>query len=309
MARIGVLARSFCHSQELRELALQTLSQHSVSFYQGNDIASGEQLESFLSTKDGAIIGREQIDDALLNSCPNLKILSLYGVGHDNIQLDAVQAKGIEFFWKPGVNAAYAAELTLGMMISLSRKMHLTSRQLHQGEWHKDGGSSLLAKSVGIVGVGHVGGRVARMLSGLGVTPMLHDIKDVSGIASDLGAPLATFNEVLNADLISLHVPLTSSTRGMVSAQVLGRLKAGAIVINTCRGEVWDEQAVLAALNDQSAPLSSVGVDVWANEPHIMPELSMHKDVLGTPHVGGNARESVTAMGKAALEGITNYFS
>jgi D-3-phosphoglycerate dehydrogenase len=308
MACIGILAKSFCQSSSLRQLAIEKLKGHTVNFFEGQVSASESELIEFIDQSEGIIVGREKLTKSVIDQCKNLKIVSLYGVGHDSIDVAYLNQQHIEFHYQPGVNAPYAAELALGFMITLSRNIHQSSAGIKDGQWIKNGGHSLIHKSVALIGAGHVGSRVARLLRTLGCEVNLCDITDKSVLAKEIGASLVSFAEALNSDVISLHVPLTSLTRHMINSQSLAHMRPGSFLINTSRGEIIDEKALLSHLEGENRQIAGVALDVWENEPHFNRALAAHPMVIGTAHIGGNAREAVDRMGLAAIEGITNYF-
>ncbi len=305
MAKISIVARSFCQSAALRSIALDKLCDHELSFFDGATIASGIQILDELKGAHGAIVGRETIDGSVLEKCPNLKVISLYGVGHDNISLDALQEAGVEFKMTAGVNSVYAAELTVGLMLSLLRNIQITSENLRAGKWHKDGGVSISGKTVGIVGAGHVGSKVGRITKALGANIIICDIKEKPNLCRELSAVQLTLEKTIErCDILSLHVPLTEITKNLLAKKHLDAL-AGSYLINTSRAEVLCEDSLIEALK---GGLLGAALDVWRNEPYINPVLAQLPNVVGTPHIGGNSKESVDAMGLAAIEGIISYF-
>jgi phosphoglycerate dehydrogenase-like enzyme len=306
MAKIAIIARSFCNSKSLRKLAKAHLSGHQIEFFESDEKAAGDALARALATADGAIIGREVIDSQLLSQCTNLKVVSLYGVGHDNINLSDMEKAGVTFSMAEGVNSQFAAEHTIGLILSLLRNIQITSEKLKQEEWFKNGGVSLINRTVGIVGAGNVGSKVARVVKALGAKILICDIIDKKALCTEFDCRQLPLDEVArNCDILSLHVPLTDQTKDLVDRRLLNLLGKG-YLINTCRAEVVVENDLIDALNCQ---LSGAALDVWMNEPHINYALAKMPQVVGTPHIGGNSLEAVEAMGLSAINGITCYFS
>lgn len=300
MARISIIAASFCKSAVLRDYACAALAGHDLAFADGRTLA-GEELVSALADADAAVVGRERIDDAVLAQTPRLKALSLYGVGFDNIDVTACTARAVELLVRHGVNAEAVAEHTIGLMLASVRNIAYTDRLLHQGQWLKDGGRQLSGSTVAVVGCGHVGARVARLLTAFRCRLLLNDIRDVSALAQEIGGKLADFKQCLeSADIVTVHVPLTARTAGLFDAGTLARMRPGSVLVNTSRGAVVVLDALKKAL--ENGPLGGAALDVFEVEPLTDPRLYGEPRLVGTPHIAGNAREAVEAMGRAAVD-------
>jgi D-3-phosphoglycerate dehydrogenase len=300
MARISIIAASFCKSATLRDYARATLVGHELAFADGRTLA-GEELVGALADADAAVVGRELIDDTVLAQAPRLKALSLYGVGFDNIDVAACAARGVDFLVRHGVNAEAVAEHTIGLMLASLRNIAYTDRLLHQGQWLKDGGRQLSGSTVAVIGCGHVGSRVARLLTAFRCRLLLNDIRDVSALARETGGNSADFKQCLeSADIVTVHVPLTARTAGLFDADTLARMRPGSVLVNTSRGAVVVLDALRHAL--KNGPLGGAALDVFEVEPLTDPQLYAEPRLVGTPHIAGNAREAVEAMGRAAVD-------
>jgi D-3-phosphoglycerate dehydrogenase len=300
MARISIIAASFCKSATLRDYARARLAGHELAFADGRTLA-GEELVGALADADAAVVGRELIDDAVLTQAPRLKALSLYGVGFDNIDVAACAARGVDFLVRHGVNAEAVAEHTIGLMLASLRNIAYTDRLLHQGQWLKDGGRQLSGSTVAVIGCGHVGSRVARLLTAFRCRLLLNDIRDVSALARETGGNSADFKQCLeSADIVTVHVPLTARTAGLFDADTLARMRPGSVLVNTSRGAVVVLDALRNAL--KNGPLGGAALDVFEVEPLTDPRLYAEPRLVGTPHIAGNAREAVEAMGHAAVD-------
>ncbi len=264
---------------------------------------AGADLAAFLDGCPAAIVGLERVDAALLEQCPALRVVAKYGVGLDNIDMEACARHRVRVGWRAGVNAAAVAELALALVIGFRRNLFREARNMATGIWHKDGGFGLAETTVGIVGFGHVGGRLAGLLRGLGSRVLANDILDIDERCRAAGVEAMALDRLLDeADIVSLHVPLTARTRRMADAGFLGRMRQGAVLINTARGEVVDLDALLQAL--QQGRIGGAALDVFDTEPPDRPELLAHPAVVATPHVAGNSNEAVVAMGRAALDAL-----
>ena len=303
LPRIGVTSVSFSKNQTLRA---ELLSVFPESCFNDSGKMSEADVISFLARCDAAIIGTEPVTGRVIESLPGIGMYAKYGVGLDNIDLEVLATRGIPLGWTGGVNRRSVSELALWFMLSLCRNTVHTSRQLASGIWDKDGGRLLSGLTVGIVGCGFVGEDLLSLLSAFGGQRLIVDIEDRSGVALRFGARQVSYSEALSsADILSFHVPLTEATRGMLGSKEIARLTPGAIVIDTSRGSVFDEAALKEALRSGRI---QAGLDVYSTEPPTDLELLAQKGLVCTPHVGGNAREAVLAMGRSAISHLVHHF-
>jgi len=300
LAPIAVSATSFCKSDLLKTLATDQLAPRQVRFGGGGLSISQQDLIKLLQGCVGAIVGREPINDAVLEQLPELKAIAKYGVGTDNIDFAACARRGVEVLVSRGANAPAVAEHTVGLMLAVLRNIASAFFRLRNAEWHKDGGVQLTGKCVAIIGVGAIGSRVARLLTAFGCKLLLVDIEDKASLAKELGAIQVSFEEAIRtADVVSFHVPLTTATERMLGIKNLSSLKANAIVVNTSRGEVIDQKALLKALKDRT--IAGAALDVFESEPILDKAFWNVPGLVGTPHIAGNSVEAVWAMGTAAV--------
>jgi phosphoglycerate dehydrogenase-like enzyme len=256
---------------------------------------------------EAAIVGRERIDGAVLDRCPTVRMISKYGVGLDNIDEPALALRAVALGWTGGVNRRSVSELALCAMVGLLRHVVQSSTHLRAGTWRKEGGRELSGSVVGIVGLGFVGTDLARLLAPFGCTVLVNDIRDVTADCAAHGWVDATQDRIwAESDVVSLHVPLTPATRHLVNAAVLERMRSDAYLINTSRGAVVDEQALLAAL--RSGGIAGAALDVFAVEPPTDRALLDLENVLATPHIGGASREAMLAMGRSAIHHLAQFF-
>lgn len=262
---------------------------------------TSEELRALLPGCDGYIAGLDVIDRAALEAADRLKVIARYGVGIDNIDLAAAAEKSIVVTNIPLANASSVAELTIALMLALARSLPTLVAQTKAGQWPRTTGLTLEGKTVGLIGLGAIGKQVARRLRCFGCRIVAYDPAADAAFAAAHGVELSSLDEVLHqADFLSLHVPLTSETRGMVNTQFLARMKPGAFLINTARGEIVDETALLEAL--QSGHLRGAALDVFSRQPpdpnH--PLLALPQ-VIATPHCGAHTDGALNAMGWGAL--------
>ena len=301
MTRIAVAARSFARNPVLRiELAEKYPD---VTFSESARLLEGAALLKLLRGHDRAIIGLECIDDSVLAELPELKVISKYGVGLDGLDLPALERHGVKLAWTGGVNRRSVAELTLAFAIALLHRIPETSVALRGGDFQKLVGRQLTGRVVGIIGCGFVGKDLVSLLAPFGCRVLAHDIRDYAEFYATHGVEAVSLDRLLSeADVVTLHVPLDDSTRGMIGAPQMARMQKGACLINAARGGLVDEAALVDALS--SGHLDGAACDVFQLEPDANPDLLALPAFLGTPHIGGSTAEAQLAMGRAAIAGL-----
>ena len=300
LCRVLVTPRSFGRHDPQLKTELEAAVGEVVYNPYGRSLTSFEVRE-LLADCDGYIAGLDVVDRAALESADRLRVIARYGVGVDRIDLETAREKGIVVTNTPGANSASVAELTIGLMLSLARMIPLANQQTKAGKGARMEGVSLEGKVVGLLGLGAIGKRVARRLQGFECTVLTYDPAVDAGTAQEVGAKLCPQEEVIAlSDFLSLHVPLLPETRGMVDASFLERMKPGAFFVNTARGGLVDEAALLAAL--QSGHLGGAALDAFAQEPPAADNpLFALSQVIATPHMGAHADGAINAMGWGAL--------
>jgi phosphoglycerate dehydrogenase-like enzyme len=264
-------------------------------------------LIDFLKDADAAIVGNETVNEEVLSHCPNLKIVSRYGVGLDNIDTQALEKRGIQVGWSGGTNKNSVAEITLGFMLTLTRNLYPSIVTLKNGEWKTDGGSELTGKTIGIFGFGHIAKRLIELLKPFECTILVSSKREDAEEAQKLGVVFAPFERILTeADIISLHIPLTHLTRNLFSTEAFKAMKKSAFIINTARGGIIDEEALKNALQNQE--IAGAALDVFTEEPMKDKSLLALPNLLCTPHFGGNSKESVLAMGRSSISHLHHFF-
>jgi D-3-phosphoglycerate dehydrogenase / 2-oxoglutarate reductase len=285
------------------------------------EVVAGDRaaLERHLGTAAGLLVRSEtRVTRALLDSAPELRVIGRAGAGVDTIDVEAATARGIVVVNAPGGNAVAAAEHSLALMFTLARRVAAADAALKRGQWSRSAyiGSELTGKTLGLVGLGRVGSEVARRAVGLDMHVLVYDPYVPDEHARHLGLEPAELDALLErADFVSLHVPLTETTRGILSAARIGRMRRGAFLINCARGGLVDEAALLAALDE--GRLAGAGVDVFSTEPVPADDpLPKHPKVVATPHLGASTVEAqanvaaqVASEVLAVLEGRPTQFA
>ncbi len=266
----------------------------------GKPLAAAE-VARLLPGVDGYIAGLDEINASALAAADRLRVIARYGVGVDNVDLEAAKAKGIVVTNTPGANAVSVAELTIGLMLALARQIPEAVEAVRSGKWPRYAGLSLEGKKFGILGLGAIGMQVARRLKAFDCSVIAYDPLIDPATLGDVGVELTKLEVVrAEADFLSLHLPLLPETRGMINDAFLREMKAGAFLINTARGELIDEGALLRALT--TGHLRGAGLDAFAAEPPdtTNPLLAMPQ-VIATPHLGAQTDGATSNMGWLAL--------
>ena len=251
----------------------------------------------------------EKIDQEVLSANPNLKVVSNYAVGYDNVDIKAATSRGIPVCNTPGVLENAVAEHTFALMLALCKRIAEADQFVRAGKYKRWEpmlllGTELEGKTIGIVGLGRIGAGVARRAGrGMGVNVLYHDIRRNKDFEKEYQARYVSLSELLKkSDFVSLHVPLLPSTRHLIGKKELAMMKKTAYLINTSRGPVVDEKALVKAL--QKKQIAGAGLDVYENEPKLTLGLTKLKNVILTPHTASATIEARTAMSELAAQNI-----
>ncbi len=276
-----------------------------AKLWKGPKAPNEDQLIEFLRGHDAAIIGvHEPVTDRVLSALPELKIIGKMAAGCEAIDFDAMKKHGVRFGYTFGVNKLSVAELTLSFMIAGLRMVGETNLAMRNGE--RPGlriGTLLTQRVVGIHGCGNVGKEVVRLLKPFDCEIIACDVKDYADFYRANGVKAVGMDEMLErSEVLSLHLPKTKVTRGLYSRAVLSRIRKGAVLVNTCRGEIVDEEALADLL--EAGHLRAACFDVFAIEPATCDRLLRNPRMLATPHIGAGAEEIRIMMVDAAIRGL-----
>jgi len=303
MTSVAVASRSFSKHPVLREELLKKYPD--AKFNDEGVSLSGDELISYLDGYEKAITALERIDDELLTHLPSLKIIGKYGVGLDMIDLHAMDKHNIKLGWTGGVNKRSVSELVVSFAISLLHRTVFANTEVKNGEWYQIKGRQLSDCTVGIIGCGHIGKDIVKLLKPFNCKLLVNDIIDYSDFYNENGINAVSLEELLRkSDVITLHLPLDDSTRNIIDVEQLNLINKNAVLINLARGGLINE----AALKEKilAGKLAGVALDVFEVEPPIDIEFSLLDNVLITPHIGGSTEEAILAMGMAAINGLDN---
>ena len=293
-------------AEPIRVLIADDMSKKAVEILSGAGFAvdfkigmKPEELAAVIGEYHGVgIRSASKITPATLANPGKLKIIGRAGVGVDNIDVKAATEKGILVINTPQGNAAAAAELAIGLMFALARKIPQAAQSMRQGIWEKKKfmGAEIAGKTLGVVGLGNIGRQAAERGVGLKMNVIGFDPYPPKSLPA--GVKAVSFDELCaQADFITLHVPLGPETKGLFGAATFAKMKKGSYLINCARGGVVDEASVLDALN--SGQLAGVALDVFAKEPPEPSPLFAHENLIAIPHLGASTRE---AQEKVAIE-------
>ena len=308
---IAVTSRSFCKNTSLVSELKMRYSQ--VILNETGKTLAGNELINFLSKADKAIIGIEEMSAEHLAKIPNLKVISKYGVGLNNIDLGYCKSHNIKLGFIPGVNKQSVAELALTLILISLRKIHTNHTEILRGEWPQVKGLELRGKKVGILGFGNIGQTLAKLLSIFDCEISFYDEKiftenELLDICVSHSLQLdhikqKKLSDVLSeSDIISIHLPLNDETANIINTQAFECLKQSVVIVNTARGGIVNEVDMANFL--LSNPDSFAAFDVFSDEPVKDKTLFNLDNFFGTSHRSSLTHEGINAMGMAAITGL-----
>jgi D-3-phosphoglycerate dehydrogenase len=279
----------------------------------GWDVKTHDQLPdglpAALADADALVVrSAVQVDDALMAHAPKLRVIGRAGVGVDNIDAEAATRRGIVVMNTPGANAVAVAELTIGLMIALARKLPAANTTMHAGKWEKKNlqGSELRGKTLGILGLGRIGLDVARRARGFGMEIIGSDPFVSAAVARENSITVVPVEELFaKADYLTLHVGLTPQTHGIINAKTLATMKKGVRIINCARGELVVEADLVTAL--QGGQVAGAALDVFTVEPPKESPYFALDNVILTPHIAGSTAEAQEAVGIQIAQQVREY--
>lgn len=264
-----------------------------------------EAMLNLLAPCEGVIVGIDPLDRDVLAAAPGLKVISKYGVGIDNIDLEECEKRGIKVFRTVGANSNAVADYAFALMLGVARRIVDTDRRCRNGDWRKTAAIDVYGKTLGIIGLGAIGKCVARRAKGFEMRVLAADESWDENFAAehnivrrDIGALCA------EADFISLHCSLTPATRNIINADIIAGMKPTAVLINTARGELVSEDALLEAL--QQKRIWGAGIDVFREEPPATDAWSKLDNVILGSHCAASTRGAVAMMGAMAVDNLLN---
>ncbi|MDB3973419.1 hydroxyacid dehydrogenase [Alphaproteobacteria bacterium] len=276
------------------------------------DIKTGmdpEELKSVIDQYDGILIrSATKLTSNILADCKNLKVVGRAGVGVDNVDLETATKNKILVMNTPLGNLEATAELTIGLMFSLYRHIHLANQSTHDGKWEKSKfmGTELKGKTLGIVGFGNIGQRVAEMASVVGMNIITNSNSATDEDLSKLGASKVSTEQLLtDSDIISLHTKLNDDTKNMLNKTSIATMKSSAVIINCARGGLINEADLKDCLNNDV--IAGAAIDVYEKEPATENVMFGAKNLLLTPHLGASSKEAQSNVAIDVANQVADY--
>ncbi len=261
-----------------------------------NDKITPEELLQVIGGYEAMVVrSRTKVRKPVLDAASHLKVIVRGGVGVDNIDVDYAKAKGVKIMNTPGASTQAVAELTIAYLFAMSRPIVQATVSLRDGQWEKSKfeGIELAGKVLGIVGAGRIGKAVAQRAAALGMQVLGYDSYPVN---AETYLQMVELDELLaKADFLSLHLPLTESSRHMINVEVLGKMKKGVRIVDCARGGVIDENALYDAI--VAGQVAAAALDVFENEPLTDRKLFELPQVIGSPHIGAGTKEATARIG------------
>ena len=288
MKNIFITTTTFAHFSRTPLKLFKEKGYNVVLNDKGRKLNEDELVEK-IPDFDGILAGTEVYSKRVLNKAVKLRAISRLGVGMDNIDLEFSKKKKIQVFKTQTTPAPAVAELTLGLILDLLRKISFQCSQLKTGTWKKKMGSLLTGKTLGIIGLGIIGKTLVEISQGFGLKYLAYDVQQDGAFAERYNLKYCSLSELLtSSDVVSIHLNLSKETKNIIDMKALGNMKQSAILINTSRGEIVDELDLKEALDNEL--IAGAGLDVYQKEPYNGP-LLQYNNVIATPHIGAYAKE------------------
>jgi len=300
--KVLITPRSFEHIKDKFWGLLKDAEIEVVMNPYGRVIKEDEMVE-LVRDMDGIIVGIDPITKKVIDNARKLKVISKYGVGVDNIDLEAAKERNIVVTNTPNANSNAVAELTVGLIISVLRNIPLSDRRVREKKWDRFIGYELYGKTLGVIGTGSIGKRVIKLLRGFDLNILCYDKFPDYEWAEKENVKYVDFNELLKrSDIITIHIPLTEETRHLISERELSLMKKTAIIINTSRGGIINEEDLYKFLKEEK--IYGAGLDVLEDEPPKNSPLIELNNLVITSHIGAHTQESIENMAFIAVDNL-----
>jgi D-3-phosphoglycerate dehydrogenase len=269
---------------------------------------SEDDLVAYAAGADAMVVGIEKFTTRVIQAGKKLKVMAKHGAGVDNIDMETATKNKIVVTSAPGANSDAVADMTMGLFLALARSIPFADRSVKGGGWPRMAGTQMNKKTLGIIGVGQIGKKVARRAAGFDMEILIYDVVNDEEFASQYGASYLPLDDVVKAsDFISIHVPLTANTRNLISTREFGLMKKGAFLVNIARGGIVDEAALYTALKEKK--IGGAALDVFTQEPPAGSPLLSLDNVIATPHMGGYTMEALNETGMICVRNIMDVLS
>ena len=304
--QVTVTSPSFSKNKILRDKIYKLFPNAKLNL-EGKIFSQPDFIE-YIKDSEAIIVGLDEINSDVLDECKNLKFISKYGVGLNNIDVEACRIKNITIGWTGGTNKRSVAEMALGFMLMFARNLYISSNELKNGLWNKSAGFQLSGKTIGIIGLGNTGKEIVRLIKPFDCKVYANDI-----IEQDEFCNLNNINEVTkdeifkNSDFVTINTPYNENTKNMVDLDILQSMKKSAYIINIARGGIINEADLKYALKNKI--IAGAAIDAYVEEPPTDYEFLKLPNLICTPHIGGNSKEAVEAMGISAINHLKDFYN
>lgn len=298
--KILITPRSLCHK---KNDIIEMLSDYEVLMNESGRPFVENELNELIRDVDGIIVGVDKITKEILDNAKKLKVITKYGVGLDNIDIEYAKKLGIKITYTPGANKESVADLVFTMILELSRQLFKMDKIVRDNRWDKVIGREVYGKVIGIIGTGNIGKSVAKRATGFDMRILGYDMFPDYEFAKEIGMEYVDFETLLkNSDYITLHIPFTESMHHFIDREELEMIKTTAYIINTSRGELINEEALYEALKQKR--LAGAALDVFEIEPPYNSKLIKLENVILSPHCGASTEDAINRMNMMAVEGL-----
>ncbi|AEF16834.1 Glyoxylate reductase [Thermoanaerobacterium xylanolyticum LX-11] len=298
--KILITPRSLQHK---KSDIIEMLSDYEVLMNDTGRPFDENELKKLIQDVDGIIVGVDKITREILANAKKLKVITKYGVGLDNIDIEYAKKLGIKITYTPGANKESVADLVFTMILELSRQLFKMDKIVRDNRWDKVIGREVYGKVIGIIGTGNIGKSVAKRATGFDMRILGYDMFPDYEFAKEIGMEYVDLQTLLkNSDYITLHIPFTESMHHFIDREELEMIKTTAYIINTSRGELINEEALYEALKQKR--LAGAALDVFEIEPPYNSKLIKLENVILSPHCGASTEDAINRMNMMAVEGL-----
>ncbi len=303
MYKVLVTARIFGHlSDDSFDIFKNSGFEQAKNPYRGKGLSENELIE-LIGGVHGLLTGVDQVTAKVINTADELKIISKFGAGVDNIDVAAATQKGVVVTNAPGMNSDAVADMTFSLILSIARRIPFANDQVRKGNWPLIVGTEICNKTLGLIGLGQIGKRVAMRAGGFNMKILAYELLPDEQFVQELGIKLVPLNRLLQeSDFVSIHVPFTSETKDLIKTEQLEMMKPTAYLINTARGGIVDENALHDAL--ESGEIAGAAFDVFKEEPLREKALIELDNFIATPHISPFTKEAIENAEKLSAQNI-----
>ena len=299
--KVVVTARSFGNTDEK---AYRILEENDCEVKK----IKAEDISTEIVDADAVIAGLEEYNEELISKAEKLKVISRYGVGYDKVDLETCKKHNVAVTFTPGANSESVADMAVCLMLACARNITEINSRLKKGESYRPAGVELFGKTLGIIGAGRIGKGVGKRCSGFNMNILCYDTYEDENFKKEYGAKYVSLEELLKeSDFITIHSPLTPETRNMISTKELSLMKEDAIIVNTARGGIIDEEALYKALTEHR--IRAAGLDVLEKDPSFESPLCELDNCIVTSHVAATTKEASSLMSTMAAENVVDILT